>query len=104
MGAQIIEIPKVTEAGLPSFPLLWTRHHPAGSVPLALLKPHEKQAWRNHGQSLKRLSERGGLCAVEMVAVIEGWDPFKVKNYRRLSEEAALEQVLQLINASDYRG
>lgn len=42
------------------------------TVPWDLLAPHEKQALRNHDQTLKRLAERGGLSPAEMVAVIEG--------------------------------
>lgn len=40
-------------------------------IPLAMIKPHEKQAVRNHSQSLARLSARGGLSAAEAVAVLE---------------------------------
>lgn len=40
-------------------------------VPLALVLPHERQADRNHGQTLHRLAERGGLSACELAAVLE---------------------------------
>jgi len=42
------------------------------SVPWSLLAPHEKQAWRNHSQTLERLAARGGLAVSEMVWIIEG--------------------------------
>jgi hypothetical protein len=47
------------------------------TVPWDLLKPHETQAYRNHGQSLATLASRGGLDPVEMIWVIEGqrWTP-----------------------------
>jgi hypothetical protein len=47
------------------------------SIPWGLIAPHEAQAQRNHGQSLKRLAERGGLSASEAVAVLENrpWQP-----------------------------
>lgn len=50
-------------------------------VPWAMLEPHEKQAGINHGQSLQRLAERGGLSVCEMVAVLEdrGWRKMSVK-------------------------
>ena len=43
-----------------------------GSVPWDFMEPHERQAQRNHGQSLKRLAERGGLNAAEALDVVEG--------------------------------
>jgi hypothetical protein len=42
------------------------------SVPWGLLGPHWRQAERNHGQSLERLAQRGGLAPCEALAVIEG--------------------------------
>lgn len=42
------------------------------SVPWEFVAPHEKQAKRNHDQTLQRLSERGGLSPMELVCVIEG--------------------------------
>lgn len=41
------------------------------SIPFALIKPHRKQAKKNHGQTLERLNERGGLDPIELVAVLE---------------------------------
>lgn len=40
------------------------------SVPWDMIKPHENQARANHGQSLKKLAERGGLFAPEVVAIL----------------------------------
>ena len=42
------------------------------TVPWSLLAPHEDQAIYNHGQTLQRLAERGGLGPDEMVCVIDG--------------------------------
>lgn len=42
------------------------------SIPWAILAPHEKQALRNHRQSLKRLAERGGLAVSEALAIMDG--------------------------------
>lgn len=46
-------------------------------VPLDLVLPHDAQAQRNHGQTLHRLAERGGLSACELAAVLEDreWKP-----------------------------
>src|SRR5437870_10067094 len=41
------------------------------SIPWALIQAHEAQALANHGQSLERLKERGGLSAAEALAVLE---------------------------------
>jgi len=41
------------------------------SISFALIEPHRKQAKKNHGQTLERLNERGGLSPIELVAVLE---------------------------------
>lgn len=64
------------------FPILLNKMQRAaydcpGTVPWDLVEPHEKRALANHGQSLERLAERGGLDPVELVAVLEDrrlWD------------------------------
>ncbi len=42
------------------------------SIPWGVIAPHEAQARRNHGQSLARLAERGGLCWAEAWGVLTG--------------------------------
>jgi hypothetical protein len=42
------------------------------SIPWRVIAPHEAQAQRNHGQSLKRLAERGGLCWSEAWGILTG--------------------------------
>jgi len=41
------------------------------AIPFAMIAPHEKQAQRNHWQSLERLAQRGGLSACEALAILE---------------------------------
>lgn len=57
-------------------------------IPWALIAPHENQAQRNHGQSLERLAQRGGLAACEAIDIIEGrgWGSSKpcIENERYL--------------------
>lgn len=57
-------------------------------IPYAMIAPHEAQAQRNHGQTLDRLAERGGLSAAEAIAIIQGrpWGSVKhcVENERYL--------------------
>lgn len=46
------------------------------SVPWELLQPHALQALANHGQTLERLAERGGLHPGEMYLILHNlpWD------------------------------
>lgn len=48
------------------------------SMPMAML--NDAQAMRNHGQSLNRLAERGGLASSEALAIMDGrgWGDVKV--------------------------
>lgn len=48
-------------------------------IPFAMIQPHEAQALRNHGQTLERLAQRGGLAASEAVAIMKGlrWSAVK---------------------------
>jgi hypothetical protein len=41
-------------------------------VPWALVERHERQALRNHTQTVQRLAERGGLSLQELVDVLSG--------------------------------
>ena len=56
--------------GGPKFPVM-DKDGPLQEIPLSIVAPHERQARANHGQTLKRLAERGGLCPIELVAVLE---------------------------------
>lgn len=47
------------------------------SVPWEVLVPYEKQALKNHSQTLERLAERGGLTPGEAWCVVSGLDPFR---------------------------
>ncbi len=42
------------------------------SVPWEVMEPHENMAQKNHGQSLQRLAERGGLSTGEAWCVVSG--------------------------------
>jgi len=57
-----------------TFPVLNYKrdNFPLASVPWEFVAPHEAQARRNHDQTLRRLAERGGLSAKEMLAVVTG--------------------------------
>ena len=49
-------------------------------MPMAMLAPFEMQAKKNHGQTLARLSSRGGLATSEALAIMDGlaWGSVKV--------------------------
>ena len=63
------------------------------SVPWGLIEPHDAQAKRNHGQSLRRLSERGGLAPSEAVAVLED------RRYHRMTDSEAINRLSVLIRS-----
>jgi hypothetical protein len=53
-----------------TFPIMESKR--VKNVPWDMIAPHERTAKDNHGgQTLQRLSERGGLCPLESVAVLE---------------------------------
>ena len=52
------------------FPILECRSEKF-TIPWGLISQHEEQAYKNHGQTLKRLAERGGLSFCEALAVLE---------------------------------
>lgn len=68
------------------------------SVPWEALVPHEPQAKANHGQSLERLAERGGLGWSEMLAVLEGKG---LKAVREVTDKDAKSRVLALVTRRD---
>ena len=41
-------------------------------IPWAAIEPHRPQVMLNHGQTLERLAERGGLSCFEAVQAITG--------------------------------
>ncbi len=68
------------------------------NVPWYLVAPHENRAWLNHGQTLKRLSERGGLSPKEMVCLLTD---NSLRLCWELTEEGAIRQLLRLIAARE---
>lgn len=57
-------------------------------IPWEVIEPHEKQAVANHGQTLKRLAERGGLTWYEIYNVLTDQNtPYhKDRDYKKLCE------------------
>lgn len=63
----------------------WSR-----TVPFSML--NEEWAQKNHGQSLQRLAERGGLGACEAIAIIDK------RRWHLISRELALEMLAQRLD------
>lgn len=59
------------------------------TIPWALIAPHEPRVLANHGQTLQRLAERGGLCSREL------WCVFHDKRLREMVDEATAEAWLE---------
>jgi hypothetical protein len=55
-----------------------------------LVAPHERQAMKNHYQTLERLAERGGLSPDELVAVLED------RRWSNIPLKEALDRLRQL--------
>lgn len=51
------------------YPVIGT--NPQEYIPWEILIPHEEQALQNHGQTLERLAERGGLDWNEILPILE---------------------------------
>jgi len=71
-----------------NFPILGTLEY----IPWDMISAHENQAIINHGQTLKKLAERGGLDWTEAVAVLEDSD------YKRIDMALAKTTVLKLVS------
>jgi hypothetical protein len=60
-------------------------------LPWSIIAPHEKQALENHGQTLARLRERGGLSPCEAVAILED------RRWRRMDTAQAFTRLAELL-------
>ena len=70
--------PEMAEDEAPShpdtFPIMHSR---VAALPWTIVEAHRVQIERNHGQTLERLTERGGIDAVEMSAAMKGMNPWQ---------------------------
>ena len=74
------------------------------SVQWSFVAPHEAQCKRNHGQTIERLSQRGGLSPAEMWAVVTGkrmCDIFEMVPDGWDADDVAIEPLLRLIEDHD---
>jgi hypothetical protein len=65
-------------------------------IPMSLL--NEERAQRNHGQTLQRLKERGGLGVMEILSIIQdkSWS-----NYKGVKWEEALKMLNDILNQKE---
>ena len=79
------------------FPIMLVNYRLAGKnrdcIPWELIEKHEKQAVINHGQSLERLAERGGLSYEEALLVLTD----KPLSSKIVPEEEAIEKVRSIV-------
>jgi hypothetical protein len=75
-----------------------------GSIPWAIIAPFESRAMKTHSQTLKRLSERGGLSNTEALAVLRDvpWDEVKERGTDAVL--ALVKLVRERIAAMDETG
>jgi hypothetical protein len=64
------------------------------TIPWDLIAPHERQAKKNHSQSLERLNERGGLSIHELYAVL---NDLPWRQVSQLPEEVCSQWILNQI-------
>ncbi len=84
------------------YPILGTR--PQQYIPRGLLMIHEGQAWKNHGQSLSQLAQRGGLSWVEALAIIEGKNWCDAEHDENAAEITVKKMIPSPISWSARRG
>lgn len=63
------------------------------SVPWAAVEPARSTAMKNHGQTLERLAERGGLSPKELVCALDG---LKLRSVPALRIEECVRRVREL--------
>lgn len=79
------------------FPILYTyeekQRFPSWprTVPWAAVEEHAEQANRNHGQTVQRLAERGGLAPSELLAVLED------RRWSHVASAVALVKIAELL-------
>ena len=64
------------------------------SVPWNVVENHDAMAQSNHGQTLKRLAERGGMAPREMLKIIQGEPLFPYTKGKELEAELKLIEII----------
>lgn len=66
------------------------------SIPMELVEPYRDQAYRNHGQTLERLAERGGLSPKELYCLMKGVS-LRQSSFEKITNEMAKDFILSLV-------
>jgi hypothetical protein len=73
----------------------WRRGQPEPEpLPWSIIEPHRQQAMKNHGQTLERLRERGGLGPCEAVAILED------RRWHRMDAADAFRRLAELVRSA----
>ena len=80
------------------FPILGTAG--AVTIPWSVVEPHAAQAMRNHGQTLERLAERGGLSYTELISVLEDRPWFRGERADIINDR---KRVLELVEIQEQK-
>lgn len=85
-----------------SFPILNWEEYPGSpsSIPSELVRDCEAQAQRNHGQSLERLAQRGGLSPCELYAVMRGQSLMAARNVPKSIAVEFINEQIKLFKAA----
>ncbi len=68
------------------------------SVPFWIVEKHQAQAFRNHGQSVRRLKERQGCSWHELLAILTDR---REEDLPKMSVSAAMIEVVALVQKAD---
>lgn len=63
-------------------------------VPWCIFVGHERQVDKNHGQTLERLAERGGLHPTEMACILED---------KKFDKNMTLDEALKIIAIHQFK-
>lgn len=80
-----------------AFPIMLNDFKGKEYIPFEVIEPHESQALKNHGQTLERLAERGGLSYDEALLVLTD----KQISSPVVEQDTAKAKVLQIVE--DYK-
>lgn len=69
------------------------------SIPWEAIQPYEPQALLNHGQTLSRLAERGGLCPQEALLVLT---EKPLSCWRIIPTDVALNELHDLLKSRGF--
>ena len=72
------------------------------SIPWLMIASHEAQAMKNHGQSLVRLNERGGLSVHEAIAVLQDRPLPPLKLTSDADARAMLESLVEAFERNQH--